>query len=204
MSVEVGKRIKTLLEDQNKKQKDLIEYLDENQATVSKWLSENEKLNRDMPYEVLKKTALYFGVSTDYLLGNSMIIERFVPLIGKASCGIPGEYSLDGYEAVPVDSRIYQEGMYAVEAEGDSMKGKVDDGNIVYCLPVSDIIELNNKIVHYSINNDSGIKKLKINEDGSRISLIPLNSDYDIITIDADENTILKVSKIVGVVDTNF
>lgn len=204
MSISVGKKIKEALDINGKKQKDLVQYLGENQATVSKWLTSNEKLNRDMPYDILKKTAIFLNLSIDYLLDNSRSIEKFIPLIGKASCGVPNEYDLNGFEAVPVDSKLYAEGMYAVEAEGDSMSSKINDSDLVYCVPCNDIHDANNKIVHYTLNGESGIKKLKVNDAGTIISLIPLNLEHDIITIDHYENCTLKLAKVVGVVDTNF
>jgi SOS-response transcriptional repressor LexA len=92
--------------------------------------------------------------------------------------------------------------MYAVQAEGESMSPKINHGSIVYC-NVNRRIE-NGSIVHYSLDGESGIKRYKINERGDIISLIPINSDYDIITIHADDRMELKMARVVGVVDTDF
>lgn len=193
----VGEMIKLARKNKGLSQDDLAEQLGVNRVSISHY----EKGKNNPTHKNLLKLSTILGVQ---LLDDSMPVAKFIPLIGLASCGIPNDYNLSNYESIPIDTKLYKDSMYAVEAEGDSMSPKINNGNIVYCIPVNDTAELNNKIVHYSVNDDGGIKKLKINEDGSRISLIPLNSDYDIITIDHYENIRLKLSKVVGVVDTNF
>lgn len=127
---------------------------------------------------------------------------KFIPLIGRSSCGIPREYELNGYDPIPIAENMYHDGMYAIEADGDSMSPKINHGDIVFCNP-NQIID-NGKIVHYSLNGESGIKKYKINETGTIISLIPLNSDYDVISIHCDDSVDLKMAKVVGKIDNDF
>lgn len=158
---------------------------------------------RNFSTEHIPKLAKLFNVTEAYLLGNENAISiRTIPLIGLASCGVPKDYDLNGYEPVPVSATLYKDGMYAVRAEGNSMSPKINDNNLVYC--VADEHIDNGHIVHYSVNGDSGIKKFKLNDKGDIISLVPLNSDFDIITIHADDNLVLKMAKVVGVVDTDF
>lgn len=194
--------IRKLMEDKGIKQKDLVEYLGVNQGTLAKWLSTKKDNRRDIPIEILAKIAKFLGVSVEYLLGLEKKPVKTVPLIGNASCGIPNDYDLNGYEPIPVSNELYHDKMYAVRAEGDSMSPKINDRNLVYCVP--DIQIENGDIVHYTLNGESGIKKFKINEKGDIISLVPLNSDYDIITIHADDNVEFAMSKVVGAVDTDF
>lgn len=141
------------------------------------------------------------NVSIDYLLGNNNKINNFIPLIGPASCCKPQEYSLNGYELIPVDSRTYSEGMYAVEAEGNSMSPKITNGNILYCSPSKQVE--NGNIVHYEYNGESGIKRYKINDSQTIISLIPINSDHDIITIDEFQASSLSMIKVTAIIDTD-
>ena len=204
MSIQTAKIINTLLEDKNKKQKDLINYLEKPQSTVAKWLSENKETNRDIPYDALIIISTYFNVTTDILLGKeNRLVENFqIPLIGKASCGKPKDYELDGYEPVPIPKEMYKVGMYAIEAEGKSMSPKINENDIVYCDP-SIAIDCGN-IVHYSLDGESGIKKYKINESGTIISLIPINSEYEVIFIHCEENRDLRMSRVIGKVDKNF
>ncbi|MFY4785983.1 S24 family peptidase, partial [Aliarcobacter butzleri] len=88
---------------------------------------------------------------------------------------IPKEYDLNGYDPIPVPIDIYREGMYCVVADGDSMSPKINNGDIVYCDPQKQIDSGN--IVHYWIDGESGIKRYKINEAGTIITLIPINTE---------------------------
>ena len=144
-----------------------------------------------------------FNTSPNFLLGaEEDLKQKFIPLIGKSSCGKPKDYDLNGYEPVPVPLDMYKDGMYAVEAEGDSMKPKINDGDIVYCQP-NRIID-NGNIVHYWLNGESGIKKYKMNEAQTIISLIPINSDFEVITIHCDDKHELLMARVVGKIDRDF
>lgn len=152
--------------------------------------------------EKIVALANILGVTSDYLLDNEIIKSKHIPLIGKASCGKPNDYELNGYEPVPVPADMYISGMYAVEAEGDSMSPKINDADIVYCCPIKSIDS--GKIVHYWLNGESGIKRYKINEAGTIISLIPINTEHDIITIHHDEPHELHMARVVGKIDKDF
>lgn len=58
-------RIRDLREDHDLLQKDLATYLRCTQVCYSNY----EMGKRDIPTDVLKSLALYYGTSTDYLLG---------------------------------------------------------------------------------------------------------------------------------------
>jgi len=194
--------VKALLDETKTSQKKLALFLGVHPPHLSSIL---KRKGRYFSNSDVKKIAEYFNKTTDDILGTSHINEKKVksiPLIGLASCGIPQDYDLNGYDPIPVSEDIYQDGMYAVQAEGNSMSPKINNSSIVYC-NVNRQID-NGDIVHYSINGESGIKKYKINEKGNIISLVPINSEYDIITIHADDNANLKMSRVVGVVDMNF
>ena len=60
-------RIRGLREDRDLKQEDLAKVLNCTQACYSHY----ESGKRDIPTEVLKKLADFYGVSTDYLLGRT-------------------------------------------------------------------------------------------------------------------------------------
>ena len=152
--------------------------------------------------EKLTAIASILNVTTDYLLNKDIIETKVIPLIGKSSCGIPKDYDLNGYEPIPIPTNMYRDGMYAVEAEGDSMSPKINNGDIVYCQP-NRIVDIGN-IVHYWLNGESGIKRYKMNEAGTIISLVPINSNYDIISIHCDENVDLRMAKVVGKIDKDF
>lgn len=202
----IGENVKILLKLKNITQKKLANDINETEINISRWLKddENNENSRRMPFEVLKKIADYLNTTTDYILDidKEIIQTKVIPLIGKSSCGIPKEYDLNGYDPIPVPIDIYREGMYCVEADGDSMSPKINNGDIVYCDPHKQIDSGN--IVHYWIDGESGIKRYKINEAGTIISLIPINTEYDIITIHCDENVDLRMARIVGRIDKEF
>lgn len=193
--------INSLIKMNKTVQKDLSIAVGIPASTLSRIL--NKKDGRKFAPEQVADIAKFFKVSTDFLYGfEENMKQKLVPLIGKSSCGKPKDYDLNGYEPVPVPSDMYRDGMYAVEAEGDSMSPKINDGDILYCQP-NRIID-NGNIVHYWLNGESGIKKYKINEQGTIISLIPINSDYDVITIHCDDVHELLMARIVGKIDRDF
>lgn len=138
----------------------------------------------------------------DLFVSGDEIQTKVIPLIGKSSCGIPKDYDLNGYDPIPVPVDMYRTGMYAVEADGNSMQPKINHGDIVYCVP-NQVID-SGKIVHYWLDGESGIKRYKINAAQTIISLIPVNTEHDIITIHCDDNVELKMALVVGKIDKDF
>ncbi|MDS1315793.1 LexA family transcriptional regulator [Aliarcobacter butzleri] len=194
----IGTNIKNILEEKKIKQKDFAMLIKETTVNVNRYLNEQ----RNIPVELYPTISEVLNMSIDEIIGNKILTSKYIPLIGKSSCGKPKDYDLNGYEPVPVPLDMYKEGMYAVEADGDSMSPKINDGDIVYCQP-NRIIDSGN-IVHYWLNGESGIKKYKMNEQGTIISLIPINSDYDIITIHCDDKHELIMARVVGKIDRDF
>lgn len=187
----VGLIIDKLKKEKKVSVQEIADYLEISRSSVSGWINEPEK--RTPNPEQIKKMAKFFNVSTDFILGES--INRIIPLIGKASCGIPKEYDLNGYEPIPVPAKIYKSGMYAVEAEGDSMKTKINHGDILFCDPNAHI-DVGN-IVHYMYEGESGIKRYKENEKGDTIFLVPENNDYDIIIVKKENEKDLIMTRVV-------
>lgn len=191
----LGEKIREARKNKGLSQDDLASKLGVNRVSISNY----EKGKNNPTHNNLLKLSAILGVQ---LMDECSVITKFIPLIGLASCGIPKDYNLSNYENIPIDSRLFRDGMYAVEAEGDSMTPKINSGNIVYCSPNENIE--NGNIVHYTYHGESGLKKFKVNEDQDIISLIPMNSEYDIVTISEFDAKNLRMSKVVGVVDTNF
>lgn len=194
-------KITILLKGKDYTQKGLAAFIGLTPSNLNTLLKRKE--NRKFSAEHIPLIATYFKVSVEELLGTKKTIDtKVIPLIGKASCGKPQNYNLNDYEQIPIPVSMYRNGMYAVEGDGDSMSPKINDGDIAFCDSNRQID--NGNIVHYWIDGESGIKKYKINEAGTIISLIPINSEYDIITIHCDENINLKMAKVVGSLDRNF
>ncbi|MFW2597769.1 LexA family transcriptional regulator [Aliarcobacter butzleri] len=194
----IGANLKQILKEKNIKQKHFADMIEETTVNVNRYINEQRNIPSSL-YPIISKA---LNMSIDEIIGNQSLSSKLIPLIGKSSCGKPKDYDLNGYEPVPIPLDLYKDGMYAIEAEGDSMSPKINDGDIVYCQP-NRIID-NGNIVHYWLNGESGIKKYKINEAGTIISLLPINPDYDIITIHHDDNYDLVMAKVVGRIDKDF
>ena len=67
------RRIRDLREDHDLKQEDIAKLLNCTQACYSHY----ENGQRDIPTEILKKLADYYGVSTDYLLDRTDVKKPY-------------------------------------------------------------------------------------------------------------------------------
>ncbi len=189
--MKINKKLELLLQELGRgAQRRLAEYLGENPVNVNRWV----KGTRPIPQEKLKKVANFFGVTVDYLLDESKDTPtiRYIPMIGKASCGVPTNYHYEDVEWIPVPAYLGREGVYAIVAEGDSMLPKIHNGDEVICDKNAQVN--NGDIVHYTIDDEeSGIKKIKFSSDGEKITLMPLNLDcenYEPIIVDLNKHTV--------------
>ena len=186
-------KIENLLKKENKTKSELSKFLEITPQRLNNWLK-----RKSVPVEYLKDIANFFNVDVDYLLGNAIPITHYLPLIGSASCGVPtnhfyGDYG--EYELIPVPAELYRDGRYFVKADGDSMLPKIKSGDLVLC-DANAIID-NGNIVHYTLNDESGIKKIVFDKD-KPIMLIPINQDYPPIPIKKEDN--LRMAKCLKVV----
>lgn len=194
-----AKNLRKIMDSKNFTGEKLGEIIGVGKSTVINWANGSRFPKENHIRDIAK--ALNVNYDDLFTSGNEINI-RVIPLIGKSSCGVPRDYDLNGYEPIPIPVNMYRDGMYAVEAEGDSMSPKINNGDIVYCHP-NRIVDIGN-IVHYWLNGESGIKRYKMNEAGTIISLVPINSNYDIISIHCDENVDLRMAKVVGKIDKDF
>ncbi len=196
-----GDRLKKIRKEKNITQLELSEMISISRSSIAQY--ENNIYQPTI--ETIELIANTLNINVSELFedkSRTRLISKYIPLIGKSSCGKPKDYDLNGYDPVPVPLDMYKDGMYAVEADGNSMKPKINDGDIVYCQP-NRIID-NGNIVHYWLNGESGIKKYKMNEAGTIISLIPINSDFEVITIHCDDKHELIMGRVVGKIDRDF
>jgi len=151
---------------------------------ITRWLSYDDY---GVPRDQLPAIAKFLGVTIDYLLDESQEVPltRKIPVIGRASCGVPNGYYSDDIDYIDVPATVYRKGAYGVRAEGDSMSPRISNGDIVICDP--DAEPNNGDIVHYTIADESGIKKMKLSEDGRTLVLLPLNPSYEPITVILDD-----------------
>jgi len=150
----LGERIAELRNRRGLTQTQLAEKIGMSHSTVASW----EKGKRDPGTSMIAKLAVFFGVSTDYLLGrdnNTRDLDTvreaitlygpsdmapvgeltYLPIVAEISCGLPlyTEDNVAGY--FPVDQTMVntQSGQYIwLRAKGDSMTGaNIHDGSLV-------------------------------------------------------------------------
>lgn len=149
-------------------------------------------------HEKLVALSDILDVSIDFLLKNENKYKvKTIPLIGKASCGIPIKFYNDDIEQIPVSDNIARDGVYAITAEGDSMLQKIKHGDIIIC--DKEMLCENGNIVHYTtIDGDSGIKKFSCNPITEQVTLMPLNTDYEPIILHREDVKCARCFKIMS------
>lgn len=159
----------------------------------------------NMPRDYIKPTADFFNVSANYLLGD---IENekpvnFVPIVGTASCG-NSEYSIydETDRKTSYNGEFWKKSLYCVIACGDSMATEIDDGDEVIIDP--DVKPVSGDMVYYTIDGESAIKVLFVDEDAYIMQFVPYNPSESFktrtIRLD-DEETLEKLTfhKVVSV-----
>lgn len=202
-------RIRKKMDDLGIKQKDLVKHLEVNQGTFAKWLSLKEDNRRDIPNSMLIKIAEYLNTSVDFLLGSAEIKPvAVVPVIGTASCGASQiDFNQEESRTCYYNGEFFHNELYCVIADGESMAPELETGDEVIVDPRREPVH--GDIVHYSIDGESAIKVLIIDNDAHIIQLIPFNQseDFKIRTIrmdDEDSFNELKMHPVVAINKLRF
>lgn len=176
----------------------LAKFLNVPPVYVTRWADNNyvEK----MPTEYYVKVADFFSIHPSYFLDmkNSVGFAKvkFVPVVGSASCGMPADSAYQDFGDVAYcDDKIWNERLYAVIADGDSMADQIENGDKVICDPSAEIYS--GDIVHYQIGSESGIKIYYERLDIGIIEFVPYNrsGDFKRISIRLDDEMISSVRK---------
>lgn len=168
-------KLKMLLKEKGRgSQAELARILNEDKGFVSRWVSGKQEI----PKNKMKIVAEFLNVTMDYLYDDNQDIplNRYIPMIGKASCGVPTSHYYENAEYIACPMDVDASSAYAVEAFGDSMHPTIADGETVVCDTKKPPID--NSIVHYTYDGESGIKRLKRQKDGS-IILLPDNPNCE-------------------------
>lgn len=163
-------------------QQDIANYLAENEIptpidTIKSWFRADEKRRNTPELPKIKLLGQLLKLdANDMIVGYSdNITVKRVPVVGGASCGIPSPSAMQETNVFTYCSASdYNDEVYAIIANGDSMSPEIDDGDEVICDPKSTI--LNGDIVHYHIGNDSAIKVYV--KRGDSLRLVSLNRSY--------------------------
>lgn len=158
-------------------------------AGVSRNVVENMKKGSMPSIDKIAKIADYFGVTTDYLLGNSPVRhggmeiqmiddESYVPIpvIGEVAAGYQAlaETNIIGYELVSSDT-LHDGYEYAwLKVKGDSMSPLIMEGDLVL-VRLQDEIESGELAVVIVDEEDGVIKRVKYST--RKVTLISENAE---------------------------
>ena len=172
--------IKELRKSKKLSQKELADILNVHQTAISQW-----EQNRTMPdIDMIKKLAKYFGVTTDYILGDSQtdnsgeIKATRIKVYGHVPAGIPLEAVEDviDWEEIPYDWTRDGSEFLALKVKGSSMNPKYLDGDIVIIKKQPDCENGQDAVVFIN-GYDATLKRVIKN--GNSIILQPLNPEYE-------------------------
>lgn len=171
-------RVKELRKQKHITQEELGKVLNIQKAAISKY----ENGRAEPSTEVLKKMSSFFGVSIDYLLGNSPAklstqkVSRGIriPVLGRVVAGIPIEAveEILDYEEITPELAATGE-FFALQIKGDSMEPTLRDGDVVIVKkqPTVDSGDIAIVLVN---GNDATVKEIK--ESPAGITLIGHNA----------------------------
>ena len=179
----IGQRIKELRADI--KQKDLASAIGVSVASLSAY----EKNTNEPPLSVIIQLSEFFGVTTDYLLGNSPVRhgsmeiqsvndDRYIPIpvIGVVAAGYQAlaDTNIIGYELVSSD--ILNDGFeYAwLKVKGDSMYPLIMDGDLVL-VRLQDEIDSGDLAVVIVDEEDGVIKRVQYST--NKVTLVSENAE---------------------------
>ena len=173
-------RVKELRKQKHITQEELGKVLDIQKAAISKY----ENGRAEPSTEVLKKMSAFFGVSIDYLLGNSPVkvsnqtssdIQGVrIPVLGRVVAGIPIEAveEILDYEEITPELAASGE-FFALKIRGHSMEPRMMEGDVVIVRRQDDVESGDVAIVLVN-GNEATVKRVKKQEDG--ITLIATNT----------------------------
>lgn len=202
----VNFRLKELRRQANMTQADLSKALCIEQSSIAKYESPNKPVMP--PPDRLLQIAKFFGVSVDFLLGNSNIPTSTgetrrdatrIPVLGDVAAGIPIEAITDIVDYEEIDAALAKTGdFFGLRIKGTSMEPRMREGDVVI-VRKQDTAESGETVV-VLVNGDSAtVKKIKYGPDG--ITLLPTNPSFDPIFYSASEVEALPVRVIGKVVE---
>ena len=190
-------RIRELRQEAGLKQATLASALNVSQAALSGY--ETEKF--EATTETYQRIAKYFGVSMDYLLGNSTVRNNTstsftrIPVLGDVAAGLPmmAEENIVDYEEV--DPSMASAGdLFGLRIKGSSMEPRIKEGDVVIVRKQEDVDTGDTAVV--LVNGDSATVK-RIKKETNGITLVPNNTAFSPIYYSNDDIEHLPV-RIIG------
>lgn len=172
----LGDRLRALREQSGKTQRELAALLCINRVSYTQY--ENNK--RTPPPDTLRKLAIIFNVSVDYLLGNDVMKANAakkgvkIPVLGRVVAGVPIDAVQEILDYEEITPEMAATGDYfALQVKGASMEPTLRDGDIVIVKKQSTVDSGDIAIVLVN-GNDATVKEIK--ESPSGITLIGHNA----------------------------
>lgn len=168
-----GEIIKMLRDKQGMSQEDLASRIGVSRTMIAKYES-----GESSPSQKVVPLARLFGVTTDYILGNSEnphppVKGNRIPVLGRVAAGVPFEaiQNIEDYEEIPDswgDPREY----FALKIQGHSMEPRIWDGDIIIVKKQNDVDSGQIAVVLVD-GEDATVKQIKKSDSG--ITLIGFN-----------------------------
>ncbi|MBI4546672.1 MAG: helix-turn-helix transcriptional regulator [Ignavibacteriae bacterium] len=195
MKSTLGERIRLAREYNEIDQHRLASKIDVASRTLQRW----EKGEQVPDSNYLLRLAKYTGVRPEWLLtgegemyssGNVIQFHREsllrkvnlinIPLLSSIPAGkIATMFHPDHVERYVTVDNINDSSAFALIVKGKSMSPKIEDGDIVVISPKQEV--RSGDICVVRVNDEDVLKKVKF--DDNYVHLIPLNSNFDPITI---------------------
>ena len=172
----LGDRLRALREQSGKTQRELAALLCINRVSYTQY--ENNK--RTPPPDTLRKLAIIFNVSVDYLLGNDVMKTSAtkkgvkIPVLGRVVAGVPIEAIQEILDYEEITPELAATGdFFALKIRGHSMEPRMLEGDVVIVRRQDDVDSGDVAIV--LVNGDEAtVKRVKKQKDG--ITLIATNT----------------------------
>lgn len=172
----LGDRLRALREQSGQTQRELAALLCINRVSYTQY--ENNK--RTPPPDTLRKLAIIFNVSVDYLLGNDVMKANAakkgvkIPVLGRVVAGVPIDAVQEILDYEEITPEMAATGDYfSLQVKGASMEPTLRDGDIVIVKKQSTVDSGDIAIVLVN-GNDATVKEIK--ESPAGITLIGHNA----------------------------
>lgn len=202
-------RLKILREEKGLTQKDIAKIIG---VKTSQAVGYYERGKRDMPTKTVQTLANFFGVSSDYLLGNSNKKNSdnnnlnnllIIPILGRIPAGKPILANENIINHIPISTDMFSvkedSDLFFLEVSGESMNKIIQNG--AYVLVKKQEVAENGDIVVAIANDDdeATLKRYKV-IDKQFIMLEPESSDetFEPIVINLKTSKFKIIGKAIG------
>ena len=172
-------RISELRSELGIKQMDLASILHVKPNTISNW--ETQRTEPD--FQSLEKMSEFFGVSIDYIVGNSCLrnpdktLAVRIPVVGTVAAGLPliAEDDILDYEEITPEMASRGK-LFGLRVKGSSMEPRIREGDVVI-VRRQETAETGDTVVVKVNGDEATVKRIRITQDGW--TLIPANPSFD-------------------------